>query len=73
LFVDFKGYIQFFLLHDFVNENYLVKYFIPFDNFIRSAFPHNLEEYIQYRAETIEAINGRNQRILKWLSNSFTQ
>lgn len=65
LFVNFKSYIKFFMLQDFVDEKYQIKYTIPFDNFKRTSFPLNKDEYINHRIETINMINKRNQRILQ--------
>ncbi|MDM1461341.1 hypothetical protein HX065_15060 [Myroides odoratimimus] len=64
LFENFENYINFFLLQDFVNENYHVKFTLPFDNFERSALPLNVEEYKLYKTETINQIERRNNRIL---------
>ena|SRR5690554_2109347 len=65
LFVNFQNYINFFLLQDFVNEKYEVKFCLPFDNFERSPLPQNIEEYKSYKSETIDQILKRNNRIIK--------
>ncbi len=65
LFLDFKGYINFFLLQDFINKNDQVIFTIPFDGFNRSALPQNIKEYKEYSTKTIEIINKRNKRILE--------
>jgi len=65
LFVDFKGYINFFLLQDFIDKNNQVIFTIPFDGFNRSALPQNIKEYKEYSIKTIEIINKRNKRILE--------
>ena len=64
LFVNFENYINFFLLQDFVTENYVVKFCLPFDNFERSPLPQNIEEYKFYMIETIDKIIKRNKRII---------
>ena len=64
-FKDFKGYVNFFMLQDFVDVNYQIKFSLPFDNFICSPLPQTVEEYKQYKTSTIELINKRNNRILK--------
>lgn len=64
LFVNFESYINFFLLHDFVNENYEVKFCLPFDNFECSPLPQNIEEYKAYKADTMDKIIKRNKRII---------
>jgi hypothetical protein len=64
LFVDFKGYCEFFLLQDLVNEDYSkVNFFLPFYGFISNPIPRDLEEYNEYKKNKIEFIKKRNQRI----------
>ncbi len=67
LFVDFKGYINFFMLQDFVDEKEQVKFSLPFDNFKCSSLPQNIDEYKHYKVHTISLINSRNERILESL------
>ena len=66
LFVDFKNYIDFFMLQDFVNEKYEIQFSIPFDNFVRSPLPQSINEYKQYKNHTIELMNKRNKRIAEY-------
>ena len=63
-FENFKNYIDFFLLQDFVDEDYNVKFSLPFDNFMRSPLPQNMKEYSLYRTNVIDQIKKRNNRIL---------
>ena len=65
LFVDFNGYVDFFLLQDFIDENGQIKFSIPFDDFKRPALPQNIEEYKNYTIHTINIMNKRNKRILE--------
>ncbi len=67
LFVDFKGYIDFFLLQDFVNSEYEVNFSLPFDNFKRSPLPLSKEEYKKYKQHIINLINKRNNKILEFI------
>ncbi|MES2445897.1 MAG: hypothetical protein V4546_01870 [Bacteroidota bacterium] len=64
LFKDFNNYVDFFLLQDFVDENYKINFSLPFDNFVRSPLPQTIEEYKLYMTNTIDLINKRNIRIL---------
>ncbi len=73
LFKNFKGYIEFFMLQDFINEDDSIKFCLPFDNFKRSALPDNKEEYESYMYETIELIDLRNRRILNRMSKASVQ
>lgn len=65
LFIDFKGYTDFFLLQDFIDKQEQIEFSLPFDNFIRSALPQTVDEYKQYKSHSIDLMNKRNQRILK--------
>ncbi|MDR1760937.1 MAG: hypothetical protein LBR55_00660 [Bacteroidales bacterium] len=63
LFIDFSGYVNFFLLQDFIDEEEKIKFSLPFDNFNRSPLPQTIDEYKQYKIHTIDLINSRNRRI----------
>jgi hypothetical protein len=63
LFVDFKEYVDFFLLQDFINAQNKIEFALPFEDFIRSPLPQNSDEYRQYKDKTIEVIEKRNGRI----------
>lgn len=63
LFIDFNGYIDFFMLQDFLDKNGKIKFYLPFDNFNRNPLPQSIEEYNQYRIKTLDLINNRNKRI----------
>ncbi len=64
IFENFEGYIDFFLLQDFIENNESVIFSLPFDNFNRSALPESKEEYEKYMFNTLDLINKRNKRIL---------
>ncbi len=63
LFLDFKGYINFFLLQDLVDRQYRVRYFYPFKNFGDNTLPETVEGYLEYRACVMDFITKRNERI----------
>lgn len=66
LFDNFKGYVEFFLLQDLVNEDFSgIKFLMYFENFKTTAVPKTLNEYISYKDLSIAFIRNRNQRILK--------
>lgn len=65
LFIDFKGYVDFFYLQDFINQQGKIEFSLPFDNFNRTPLPQTVYEYKQYKNHTIELMNRRNERILK--------
>lgn len=65
LFINFKGYVDFFLLQDFIDKKEQIRFSLPFDNFKRPPLPQNIEEYKQYKNQTINLMNLRNIRISK--------
>lgn len=64
LFQNFRGYVDFFLLQDLVSDDYSsVNFYLPFDNFERSALPQDSDEYLSYRELVLNFISARNKRI----------
>jgi hypothetical protein len=64
LFGSFRGYVQFFLLHELVTQDSsTVKFFMPFDNFESPSVPKDKETYLEYRRRSIEFVQARNGRI----------
>ena len=64
MFVDFRGYVDFFLLQDLVTDDYdTIRFFMPFDNFEPPSIPKDLESYTEFRRRTIEFVTSRNCRI----------
>jgi hypothetical protein len=71
LFMDFKDYVDFFHLQDFIITQEQVDFSLPFDNFNRSPLPQTIDEYRQYKEHTIDLIKKRNKRILESLPIQF--
>ena len=64
LFENFKGYVDFFLLQDMVNEDYSsINYWIPFSKFGLDPLPKNIDEYNFYMGKLSKFIISRNKRI----------
>jgi hypothetical protein len=64
LFKNFKGFVEFFLLQDFVDErDQSIKFFIPFDNFESNPLPQNPNEYTLFMNRLNELIKLRGVRI----------
>lgn len=64
LFVDFRGYVDFFLLQDLVStDQSAVRFFLEFDNFGTSPLPYDQKSYEEYRRATIAFVETRNRRI----------
>lgn len=71
LFVDFRGWVNFFLLQDMVDDDYIaVKIAPPFNNFHTPSVPRNVEEYTLYMEHTVDLIRKRNARIDVWQSST---
>lgn len=67
LFEDFRGYVEFFLLHDLVNKTIdEVRFFLPFADFTTPALPSGPAEYAEYRRLCLGFLSVRNRRIAEW-------
>ena len=65
LFADFKGYVDYFLLQDLVEKDYVaIKFWSNFDNFETAPLPKDKDEYLSYKSELLNFVQARNQRIL---------
>jgi hypothetical protein len=73
LFIDFKGYVDFFLLQDLVDSQYdKVSFFNQVQKpFTKSPIPETAAEYREYKTNTLEFVRLRNQRIGKWSENEI--
>src|SRR5262249_48883749 len=69
LFGDFAGYVEFFHLHDLVDDSASTGRFLtPVDNFSGSARPATLAAYLSYRQHAAEFIRSRTRRIAAHLA-----
>jgi hypothetical protein len=68
LFVDFRGFVEFFLLQDAVTVDCdAVIFSAPLNDFsTSSAVPQTIEEYREYRQRAIAYIEARNRRIAEY-------
>lgn len=66
LFVDFKGYTDFFLLQDLVDDSGEVRFLLPFSSFEESPLPENEKEFRDYVDAVLLQIRKRNDRILEY-------
>ena len=67
LFVNFKGYVDFFLLQDCVSEDYSsVDIWMGDSSFSRSAYPKTVEEYFWFLFKEHEFLDKRNARIQQY-------
>lgn len=65
LFGDFKGYTEFFLLQDLVDEQAgKINFWLPFEEFgVTAPLPKDEAEYIEYMNNVMKFIGSRNARI----------
>ena len=67
LFVDFKGYVDFFFLQDCVSEDYSkVNIWCGDASFKKSGQPDTVEDYFTFIRKEHEFLDKRNQRIQKY-------
>lgn len=64
LFGSFDGYVDHFLLRDFVDERGAVRFLLPFDGF-EPVLPTDLPIYERYRLDSLELFEARRLSILK--------
>ena len=64
LFETFRGYTDFFLLQDLVEDDYQhIKFWHPFVSFKLTPLPQSMNEYLAYKQKCMNFISERNQRI----------
>ncbi|WP_251856042.1 hypothetical protein [Herbiconiux sp. L3-i23] len=65
LFGDFRGYVDFFLLHDLVDDaTNSVRFYLPFDGYTGPVLPGTIEQYRVFRERQLAFVGARNRRIL---------
>lgn len=68
-FVDFKGYIDFFLLQDCVDENYRVKLWLNTPLFENNPIPKTAEEYCRWIDAQLDFVRMRAKKIENYRNN----
>lgn len=64
LFVDFKGYVNFFYLQDCVSEDYgKVIFWLDHNEFVPNPLPQNCDEYLKWIERELQFVKMRNERI----------
>ena len=64
LFVDFKGYVDFFLLQDCVSSDYSkVELWLDTELFAQDPFPKDVDEYMHWIDKSLDFVGRRNRRI----------
>lgn len=71
LFVDFKGYVDFFHLQDCVSDDYeKVVFWLDHDDFTPNPLPQNTDEYLIWIERELQFVEMRNERIRRSLTNN---
>ena len=63
LFVDFSGFVDFFLLQDCITDDGKVRMWMEGNPFERPAFPQTTDEFWRFIEYELEFVERRNQRI----------
>ena len=67
LFVNFKGYVDFFFLQDCVSEDYSkVNVWDGKGDFTEDGLPKTLDDYLHFLKKEFEFLAKRNERIKKY-------
>ena len=70
LFVDFRGYIDFFYLQDCVSKDYnSVNFWLGNGEFDETPLPKTVEEYMQWISRQTTFLSKRNERIRNSIKN----
>ena len=68
LFIDFKGYIDFFFLQDLVTDDYQkIDFWIGTGDMTQSPFPQNIDEYFSLIERELLFVKKRNERIKQYV------
>lgn len=69
LFVDFKGYVDFFFLQDCVTSDYSeVRLWLGNEPFEDDSLPHTVDDYLSWIRSNLDFVEKRNHRIGRFLS-----
>lgn len=71
LFLDFKGYVDFFLLQDCVDEDYNVKYWLDTPLFVSDPMPDSVESYKAWIQAELDFVAKRGNRIGEYCKQSI--
>lgn len=69
LFVDFKGYVDFFFLQDCVDENYNVNFWLDTPLWDTYPMPKTMEEYHLWIAQEMDFLEKRARRIQEYCNS----
>jgi hypothetical protein len=73
LFLTFKGYVDFFLLQDCVDDDYNVKFWLDTPLFVSKPMPKNMHEYNSWIDSQLHFVEVRGQRILDYINRTIDE
>lgn len=73
LFESFRGYTNFFLFDDLVDENQKIKFYLPFDGFKTKPTFSDIDDYLIYKKRVMDFIKSRNKRIETYANQRTTE
>ncbi len=66
LFNDFRGFVEFFHIDDLVSsDSSEIRFWAPFDDFVSSPLPADVDAYRKYKSRLLDWIDARNARIAR--------
>lgn len=68
LFIDFEGYVNFFLLNDLIKNDQDVNFYLPFDDFNSQPRLNSVNDYLHYKNGVKSFVYARNERIMHALT-----
>lgn len=69
LFIDFKGYVDFFFFQDLVDNNYSkVNLWLDTPLFIKNPIPKTVVDYFEFLNKEIDFVERRNKRIHEYIT-----
>ncbi len=70
LFVDFKGFVDYFFLKDLVTDDYKhIKFLIGNGEFVKNPIPKTFDEYMTWMNKQQEFLEARNNRIKEYIES----
>ena len=71
LFIDFKGYVDFFLLQDCVDKNYQVKFWLDTPLFATDPMPNSLQSYLSWIESELDFVAKRSKRMEDYFNSQY--
>ena len=70
LFIDFKGFVDYFFLNDLVTDDYKhIKFLIGNGEFVKNPIPKTFDEYMTWMNKQQEFLEARNKRVKEYIES----